>query len=210
MNKEYFIIKGHDYGIKEAIFGATYWEGILAWTFSITGLLGNCFCERLEPTIYSQDILSLRNFRPKRWTEACDRTIAWKEGYNWELGTDEASITLMGGCDIANGTLILGKPEGNLVPISIKGDIDLGNRTARMKAAAMAEFTGVHFLEREDHAYTIEEVVQRLGPEFDLSDYDLVSCWDEQLLFYWNYLVPKAASKEYRHRYDALKEKDGA
>lgn len=210
MHKEYLIIRRHDYGIKEAKFGATYWGGIVHWTFSITGLLGNYMNDRFEPRIFSEDILSLRDFSPRKWGEACDRTITWKEEYNWELDTEEACTNLLETLGIANGTLILGRPEGNLVPISIQGECDHGDGIIKLKAAAMAEFTGVHFLEREDHAYTIEEVARLLGPHFDLSDYDLVSCWDERDRFYWNYLIPKAASKEYRHWYEALREKDGA
>lgn len=199
MGKQYFILRLHDYKVKRAEFGAEYRDGILRWTFSITAFLGTYRQDRLEPTIFSEDILQLRDFKPRKWTEACDRTITWKEGVNTKLHRREACTNLGMGAELENGTLILGRPEGNLVRISIKGECDDGDRIVKVKAAAMAEFTGVHFTAEENHPYSIAEVVGRLGPQFDLSDYELVSFWHEHGRFFSSRLIPKMASEEYRY-----------
>lgn len=199
MENEFFkispdIFKGKKFGIKWAEFYATYYESILRWRFIIDSKCVNEY----EPRIYSHDILALRNLRPKKWTDVCEQTFTWKDYYNSELDAEEANIYIFDHEALANGTLILGKPVGNRVPISIQAETDLGDGIYRISASARAEFTGVHFLDRDDHIYTLEEVAKRLGPQFELSEYDLASRWNEHGRFYWNYLFPKAIDKKYR------------
>lgn len=178
------------------------------WGFAIDGYYKE-WGPGFRPRIYTEEILGLRNFRPKKRTEVCERTFTWEDSYNCEFNKVEALICVMGHEPVSNGTLILGKPVGNRVPVSIEGESEEGNGIYKVKAAAMAEYKGVLFLDREDHAYTTEEVVLRRGPQFDLSEYDRVSDWNEVGLFYWTRLIPKATSKEYRHEFEELRQMDG-
>jgi len=100
------LIEGWEFEVADAqLYAYLLPTGKFCWSVKVSCVERIVGDEKIEPYVYSENLLGLRNKKIARWTDVIGQRLSWTEEYNEELDEHEAGFYVYTHRDIGNSTL---------------------------------------------------------------------------------------------------------